>query len=122
TILKELPTIAERLERVEFDGRDAATVIEELDEPGVLFYLDPPYHHSTRTARDTYAHEMDDAGHRRLLDVAAQCEGAVAISGYHCPLYDEMLRDWRCVEWSMPNHAGQGKAKQRRLEVLWLKP
>jgi DNA adenine methylase len=122
TILRELPRIAQRLASVELRCQDALEVIAELDGPDVLFYLDPPYHHSTRTDRDSYAYEMTDAGHRRLLDLVVRLRGMVAISGYANPLYDEALHGWRRVEFNMPNHAGQGKTKQRRVEVLWLKP
>jgi DNA adenine methylase len=122
TILRELPRIARRLASVELRCQDALGVIAELDSPDVLFYLDPPYHHTTRTDRDSYAYEMDDAAHRRLLDLVVRLRGSVAISGYANPLYDEALRGWRRVEFNMPNHAGQTKTKQRRVEVLWLKP
>jgi hypothetical protein len=45
----------------------------------------------------------------------------VAISGYANPLYDSVLRDWERVEFSMPNHSGQTRVKQRRVEVLWIR-
>jgi DNA adenine methylase len=121
TIKAELPRIAQRLARVELRCRDGVEVIREMDGPKVLHYLDPPYPLTTRTARDIYAHEMDEADHARLLEVICRCRGAVAISGYRCPLYDEALRDWDRVEFDMPNHSGQGKAKQRRVEALWLR-
>jgi DNA adenine methylase len=121
TMRAELPRIAHRLAQVRLVGQDAVQTIAESDGPGVLHYLDPPYLASTRTARDTYRHEMDEAGHRRLLETIIGCRGAVALSGYANPLYDEVLAGWQRVTWDMPNHSGQGRAKQRREEVLWLR-
>jgi DNA adenine methylase len=121
TIKAELPRIARRLAHVELRCQDALEIIEEFDGPGVLHYLDPPYLPATRTAIGTYDHEMDENGHRRLLDTIGGCRGMVAISGYANPLYDSALRGWERVKFDMPNHSGQGTAKQRRLEVLWLR-
>jgi site-specific DNA-adenine methylase len=74
-----------------------------------------------RIALGTYDHEMGEDEHRWLLEAARRCRGTVAISGYANPLYDRMLRGWDRVEFEMPNHAGQTRAKQRRVEVLWVR-
>jgi DNA adenine methylase len=122
TIKGELPRIARRLARVELRCQDAIEVIAETDGPGTLFYLDPPYLHETRTSRDIYSHEMSDAHHVRLLETITRCRGMVVVSGYAHPLYDEALSGWERTTFSMPNHAGQTRSKQRRTEVLWLNP
>jgi DNA adenine methylase len=49
-----------------------------------------------------------------------RCRGRVAVSGYAHPLYDRALEAWERIEFDMPNHAGQGRSKQRRVEILWL--
>lgn len=122
TIREELPTIAARIRQVEFRRVPAIDLIRELDGPETLFYVDPPYLHATRTTRDAYAHELTDADHRALLDTLAACRGLALLSGYRNPLYDAALADWQRIEFSMPNHAGQGRTKQRRIECLWLNP
>jgi DNA adenine methylase len=116
-----LPRVAQRLARVELRCQDGAEVIREMDGPGVLVYCDPPYYHATRAARNVYAHEMSEADHVRLLETIVKCRAAVAISGYANPLYDEALRGWERHAIPMPNHSGQGRTKQRRVEVLWLR-
>jgi DNA adenine methylase len=121
TMKPELPRLARRLARVKLRCQDAVELIREFDGPDTLFYLDPPYLHETRTAVDTYAHEMSWADHVRLLEAVGGCRGMVAISGYPDPLYDEALRDWERLEFDMPNNAGQTRSKQRRVEVLWLR-
>jgi DNA adenine methylase len=65
---------------------------------------------------------MTEADHEALLDVLSGCRGAVYLSGYPSALYDRQLSGWDRVEIDMPNHSGQGKAKQRRTEVVWSKP
>jgi DNA adenine methylase len=119
TIRAALPAIAERIRRVEINCCDAITLIESNDGPDTLIYCDPPYPHATRTHRTSYAHEMDDAAHGRLLARLVGCRSRVAISGYACPLYDDALAGWTRTTFDLPNHSGQGKTKQRRIEVLW---
>jgi DNA adenine methylase len=121
TIQAELPRIAERVAHVEFHCRPALELIRDYDGPDTLFYVDPPYPHATRTARDTYDHEMTTAEHVELLKVLKACRGAVLLSGYRSGLYDAALAGWRRHEFDMPNHSGQGQAKQRRTECLWVK-
>lgn len=92
-----------------------------MDGPDTLIYADPPYLHETRTAKDAYDHEMTAAQHAELLDVLDACRGAVVLSGYMSDLYRTRLGGWTLHEFSMPNHAGQGRAKQRRVECVWVK-
>ncbi len=122
TFRRALPAMADRLRRVEFRCQDAIEVIREFDGPTTLFYLDPPYRPSTRTARKVYDHEMSEADHVRLLEKILSCRGMVVLSGYGNPLYDQALASWERFEFDLPNHASQAKMKQRRIEVLWLNP
>lgn len=62
-------------------------------------------------------HEMTDEQHRELAALLKSVRGAVALSGYHHPLYDELYGDCACVE--KPTHADGARD---RLEVLWLSP
>jgi DNA adenine methylase len=120
TIKAQLPAIASRLRGVRLECRDAMEVIREYDEPGTLFYLDPPYPHATRTATAAYRYELTHGEHVALLDLIRATRGLVAISSYSNPLYDRALAGWDRHEIPMPNHAGQGRTKERRVEVLWV--
>jgi hypothetical protein len=62
-----------------------------------------------------YRHEMDEAGHTRLLEKLQRLDGCVALSGYACPLYDERLHDWHRVET-----AAHADGARPRTEMLWL--
>jgi DNA adenine methylase len=120
TIRAELTRVSDRLRGVEICQAPAVEVIREHDGLDVLHYCDPPYLHSTRTARDTYRFEMTTAEHVELLDVLSDCRGTVVVSGYPSPLYNARLVGWRRITFDMPNHSGQGRSKQRREEVIWI--
>jgi DNA adenine methylase len=122
TILGTLPRIADRLEGVEIHHDAALELIRRHDGAETLFYLDPPYLPESRTARKIYAHEMSNQDHSSLLGAIAQARGMIILSGYRSALYDHALASWERHEIEMPNHAGQGRSKQRRTEVLWLNP
>jgi DNA adenine methylase len=103
--------------------RPALEVIRQEDGAGTLFYLDPPYVHDTRTARNAYgSFEMTEDDHRELLTVLRSVQGMVILSGYANPLYDAALADWTRHEFDLPNHAAGGTAKRRMRECLWLNP
>lgn len=121
SIDEALPSIAERLRRVQITCRPAAGVIERWDSPTSLIYCDPPYVASTRQARDVYAHEMTDAEHEELAKQLNDCKSAVVLSGYDSALYRERYRGWRCIKIKVANHAASGKTKRMMEECLWTK-
>ena len=96
--VEQLPEIAQRLLRVQFENAPAIEVIRRYDTPGTLFYCDPPYPHGSRGDNKAYRHEMSDEEHRVLGDVLRRCQGKVAVSSYRSALNDEMFQGWRCVE------------------------
>ncbi len=118
---EELPKIIDRLRTVQIVFRPAVEVIRRFDGPDTLFYCDPPYLPETRAenGRAKYAVEMTVADHRALLEELRWCRGRVALSGYPSALYDELLWDWRVVEFDVANHAAAGEVKRRETECLW---
>ncbi len=123
TIRAELPAIADRVRGVEFHCCHARELVAEYGPfPETLIYADPPYMHSTRTARKAYGEfEMGDSDHGHLLNMLTIGGASVAISGYRCDLYDTALAGWERHEWDLPNNSGQGATKQRRIECLWIR-
>jgi DNA adenine methylase len=86
-----LPEVHARLRRVVVENLPAVQLIEQEDGPGTLFYCDPPYLKSTRTAPDVYRCEMTEDDHRKLLEALLEVKGMVILSGYANPMYDEIL-------------------------------
>jgi DNA adenine methylase len=122
-----IPAFVERLRGVVIENRPALTMIPQHDGEGTLFYVDPPYVHATRSRKTNrksghvkahgYRAEMTDDDHRELAALLKTLRGAVAISGYHSPLYDELYGEWQCVEKG--THADGARD---RVEVLYLSP
>jgi DNA adenine methylase len=111
-----LPDIAQRLLRVQIENRPAIEVIRLYDSPQTLFYCDPPYVPDTRGDKRAYGFEMDASAHRELAKVLHECKGKVAISGYRCPLMEELYGDWNCILAPVKTcHS----VKQPRQEALW---
>lgn len=120
-----IPAFTRRLQGVTIENRDAIEVIQRMDSPKTLFFIDPPYVHSTRSAlagrsakTHGYRHEMTDAEHRALAAVLHRLRGMVVLCGYPSELYSEdLFSDWE--SYSRRAQADHGKA---RTEVVWLNP
>lgn len=110
-----VPAFVERLRGVVIENAPAEQVMIRHDGPDTLHYCDPPYPHSTRTLRHGYAFEMSDEDHRILSETVAGLAGMVVVSGYHCPLYDDLFKGWRRVETE-----ALADGARKRVEVLWL--
>lgn len=116
--------VIERLRGVVIENRDATEVMLAHDRRETLHYVDPPYVHSTRSlkvrgtdTRKSYKHEMDDAAHAALANTLHGLAGMVVLSGYDCPLYQELYGDWRRVD-----RAAHADGARSRVESLWINP
>lgn len=122
TAIDMLPQIIERLRRVQIICQPAFDAIPRFDHKDGLIYCDPPYVHGTRSKGNTdiYGVEMSDEDHRKLAKLLCSCEAKIVLSGYPSPLYDELYKGWRVVDFDIANHASGGKTKARETERLWL--
>lgn len=118
--VERLPAVHNRLRPIVILNDDAINVIRDHDTPETLFYLDPPYLHSTRTNADRYVHEMTAHAHRRLLETIKLCRGMVLLSGYPNELYDEQLTGWDRREFEIDNKSAGGKTKRKQTEYVWM--
>ena len=120
-----ITTFCERLSGVIIENTDALKLMPAHDGPETLFYVDPPYVHSTRGGvrnstqrpRHQYRHEMDDAAHVQLAETLQSLKGMVVLSGHPSSLYEELYPNWYRIERS---HLIESAAK--RVEALWLNP
>lgn len=110
-----------RLRRVVILNEHACDVIRQQDGPRTLFYLDPPYLHSTRESDDTYENEMSDDEHGELLEALGAVKGRFLLSGYRSDLYDKAAETfgWKRHEFRVPNQAAGGKKKRTMTECVW---
>lgn len=116
-----LSAVHARLKRVVILNRDALDVIRQQDGPRTLFYLDPPYLHSTRATTGEYAHEMTEEQHGELLNVLHKIQGRFLLSGYRSNLYDRKadIAGWQRHDFDLPNNASGGQSKRRMTECVW---
>ncbi len=112
-----LSEIAQRLLRVQIENAPAIEVIRRYDTAGTVFYLDPPYVHSSRGDASAYGHEMTEEEHRMLAETLWTVRGRVILSGYRTALYDELYRGWRRED--ADERLCHSVRKPRR-ESLWL--
>lgn len=111
--------VAQRLKGVIIENVPAIDLLAKHDSPKTLFYLDPPYVHSTRASTNVYAHEMQVSEHEYLLNSIKKLSGSVVISGYDCELYNDHLSAWQKFN-SRSRAAGQ-KGQVIRNECIWVK-
>ena len=93
-----LSEIVQRLLRVQIENAPALDVIRRYDTDATIFYLDPPYVHSSRGDQSAYGYEMTDRDHEELARVLHSIRGRAILSGYRTPLYDELYASWRRVD------------------------
>ncbi len=114
----------ERLRGVLIENRDAKEVIAGNDGEDSLHYVDPPYVHSTRckgmnASHRGYNHEMTDEQHRELAAFLLTVKGAVVVSGYPSPLYEELYAAG--AGWERLERDAMADGQRPRKEVLWLR-
>ncbi|MCY4209330.1 MAG: DNA adenine methylase [Roseovarius sp.] len=90
-----LSEIAQRLQRVQIENAPAIEVVQRYDTIDTVFYVDPPYVHSSRGDSSAYGYEMSDSDHEQLSAVLNLAEGRVVLSGYRSDLYDSLYKNWR---------------------------
>jgi DNA adenine methylase len=112
-----LPQIVQRLQRVQIENAPAIEVIHRYDSPETLFYCDPPYPHEARGDNKAYGFEMTDREHEELAECLHAAEGAVAVSGYRCPLMERLYGDWMRVD---ANSRLCNSSKGERTESVWV--
>jgi DNA adenine methylase len=97
--------------------RDALDFFALMDSPDCLQYIDPPYHHGTRSA---YRYKVEFGPERHVALVArllaAKCK--VVLSGYDCAEYRPLeLAGWKKVSWK----SRANMSRTTREECLWIK-
>jgi DNA adenine methylase len=112
---KTIDFFIQRLSGVVIEERPATEVMLAHDSPTTLYYVDPPYLHSTRSSRKAYLHEMTDDDHRKLARVLHELSGMVVVSGYPSQLYEELYAGWRRVE-----RQALADGARKRVAVLWM--
>lgn len=128
-IANGLPVAREKLQGVEILQGDAYDVIMQYkDDSTAVLFIDSPYVHRTRTAPNSYYHEMRDADQVQMLLAVRDAKAKCILCGYqeeHDGLYDGYLLshpNWNAqmlkeIPKACANRRGQkGKVAQ---EWIW---
>jgi DNA adenine methylase len=118
---ESIAAVGERFSGVLIENRPAIDVMRQHDGEATMHFVDPPYMHETRCilpGRTNYRHELTNADHAELLEALLGLQGFVVLSGYHHPLYDEVLTGWRKFTTESRIAANRGCAT--RTECVWI--
>lgn len=116
-------SICQRLSGVLIENKPWQSIIKLHDSERTLFFVDPPYLHSTRQMGHTngcYKHEMNDIDHLELLKTLNNIAGIAIICGYPSEMYADMLSNWHSV--SKNAAASSYRGTKKTVEMLWLNP
>ena len=114
--IADMAAITERLRHAQIEHADFRELLPQYDRPGVVYYLDPPYHDVAKR----YARTMDEADHEALLKmICGFRKGRVILSGYRSRLYDTYLKKWRRYEIPKVMKAASTSTKAKTVEVIW---
>lgn len=118
----QISAFCERLQGVTIERRDALSIIEKIDRPDCLHYVDPPYPWTVRSSRSEhrYRYEMSDQDHERLAHVLKNVFGMVVISSYRGSLYDRLYKNWERIAWTGGQFCSANSRSQTRTECVWL--
>jgi len=119
--------ITERLKRVQIECRSFEIILLKYNNKDVLFYLDPPYIHSTRTKGSCrlYDHEMTDDQHKQMVELLLNLKAKCILSGYQHEIYSPLERaGWQRRDYSQSVRLEMKSKKERKdtIESLWLCP
>jgi len=104
----------QRIQHFVILNRDALEIIDNYNKSNYFFYMDPPYHHSTRTAA-RYPVDMSDAQQEQFVNLIVNGDAKYLVSGYRCELYDDVFlsNGWKRVDFNINTVTGQNKPKEK---------
>lgn len=105
----------ERLKNCIIENLDWREVLKKYDDDDALFYLDPPYVHSTRKHTRGYTHEMTDTDHEDLIETIQSLKGRAILSGYKNSIYNKL-------PWTSFSCKARTQNASSAIETLWLCP
>lgn len=118
--VRGLPYFIRRVKNISISNTTAVKIMERMDGPDTLHYVDPPYVGDTRKSSGTYEFEMlSNNLHQDLLTCLLNLRGVVVLSGYANELYDTVLGDWRRVVIPVRVFNTSGGISTAE-EVLWI--
>ena len=119
TLPEKILKAAERFKNVIIENDDFEKIIIRYDSGETLFYCDPPYWSEAPSKWVKYSagylQKFSKEDHIRLADILHNVKGMVVISGFDSKLYNQLYKDWECIEKTAVNMNGK-----KYNEKIWL--
>jgi DNA adenine methylase len=112
---EDFSTFHKRIKNAIIENLDWSDILKKYDDADTLFYLDPPYVHSTRRHKRGYSFEMNDAQHIDLISAIQNLRGKVVLSGYGHDIYDRL-------GWEKITTTAATQNASKAVECLWICP
>lgn len=110
----------QRLSSVMILNRSAFDILERYQTPETFYYLDPPYHQTTRTGA-RYAVDFSNKQHEQLIDTIINHPSMIMLSGYDCAAYDRLLTNERWQKYSFQvNTISAKRIPKTKTETIWI--
>ena len=105
-------------ERVQVAQWDILDLIERMDKPGVLIFVDPPYLPEVRAkSLNVYVH--DEFDHDAFISAVSEAKHAsFAITHYPCPQYDAAFGQFE--DYLSYRNVPDGEGRSERTERLYI--
>jgi|JI10StandDraft_1071094.scaffolds.fasta_scaffold213269_3 DNA adenine methylase len=118
--IERLPEIHNRLRQALVFSQNIIDLLPQYDLPKWFYYLDPPYHHSTRTGA-RYENDMDNLEQEKFLQSVINLKHAkVLISGYDCSEYSILEQNGFIKEQFEVNVINANNESRKSIETLWM--
>lgn len=117
---QSLMSVHERVKNVIVENEDFRKLIPRYDSPDALFYLDPPYHLSTRDGKNRYINEFKNKDHEDLINLLLNLKGSAVVSGYNCKTY-KPLENSGYIRFDKEAIVRSSSVRTRRVESIWVK-
>lgn len=115
--IDKLPLVVDKLTNIQIENKDFRKLIPDMDFEGAFFYCDPPYPIESRSGKNDYLHDFEDEDHIDLAGLLNNITGRVMISGYDCPLMQELYKDWVQVKFPIKKNNMRSTISQ---ECIWM--
>jgi len=109
----------QRLSNVIVRKNDAIKIINEYNSNNVFFYLDPPYHHSTRSSA-RYENDFTNNEHKLLIETILNSKSKIMLSGYENELYTELENNgWKKKLFTI-HTVDENRNPKTKVEAIWV--
>lgn len=121
---ENLPNIVETLREIEVTNEDVFNCLVRWDDEKTIFYLDPPYLHSTRKVKKAYGEfELEIDEHENIVRKLLEIKGQAIISMYDSYIYNGLSDNgWKREEINIKTSStiiSDSKLNTNKKEVIW---